>query len=60
MFEINGNLSRSVIALMMATSLSGCGMWSRLQQVGQEPPLTPIENPVEAKIMNRYQCRCRR
>lgn len=35
--------------LMMATSLSGCGMWSRLQQVGQEPPLSPITNPTAAK-----------
>ncbi len=49
MVEMNKNLSRGIMALMMATSLSGCGMWSRLQQVGQEPPLTPIENPVEAK-----------
>ena len=33
----------------MATSLSGCGMWSKLSRVGQEPPLSPITNPVEAK-----------
>ncbi len=48
MTNYNRNLGRGVLLLMMATSLSGCGMWSRLQQVGQEPPLTPIENPVEA------------
>ncbi len=41
------NLGQSALVLMMATSLSGCGMWSRLQQVGQEPPLSPIVNPVE-------------
>ncbi len=41
------NLGRNAVVLMMATSLSGCGMWSRLQQVGQEPPLSPIVNPVE-------------
>ncbi len=38
----------TVMLLMMATSLSGCGMWSRLQQVGEEPKLTPIDNPVDA------------
>lgn len=36
-------------ALMLMTSLSGCGMWSRIQRIGQEPPLSPIVNPVEAK-----------
>jgi len=40
-------LERGAVLLLMATSLSGCGMWSRLQQVGQEPPLSPIVNPVE-------------
>lgn len=42
-------ISRGMAVLLMATSLSGCGMWSRLQQVGSEPPLTPIVNPTEAK-----------
>ncbi len=42
------NLSKGIVALLLATSLSGCGMWNRLQQVGQEPPLTPIENPTTA------------
>lgn len=42
------NLCRGMAALLLATSLSGCGMWSRLQQVGKEPPLTPIENPTAA------------
>lgn len=45
----NRNIIRGAAVLMMATSLSGCGMWSRLQQVGQEPPLTPITNPVDAR-----------
>ena len=35
--------------LLMATSLSGCGIFSRLSEVGQEPPLSPITNPVEAR-----------
>ena len=47
MFYANQNLKRGAAALLVATSLSGCGMWSRLQQVGQEPPLTPIVNPVQ-------------
>ncbi len=45
----NKKIVKHIAILMMATSLSGCGMWSRLTQVGQEPPLTPITNPVEAK-----------
>ena len=45
----NGNIIRGAAVLMMATSLSGCGMWTRLKNVGAEPPLTPITNPVEAK-----------
>lgn len=41
---------RSTLALLMATSLSGCvGMWDRLTHVGEEPALTKIENPTEAK-----------
>ena len=42
-------IRRGAAVLLMATSLSGCGMWSRLQRVGAEPPLTPIVNPVEEK-----------
>ncbi len=35
--------------LLMATSLSGCvGMWDRLKNVGAEPALAGIENPVTA------------
>lgn len=49
MKKVKQNLLKGTLILMMTTSLSGCGMWSRLQQVGQEPPLTPIVNPVEAK-----------
>ena len=47
MLNTNQNIRRGVAALLLATSLSGCGMWSRLQRVGEEPPLTPIVNPVE-------------
>ena len=43
------NIVKGTAVLMMATSLSGCGMWSRLSRVGQEPPLSPITNPIEAK-----------
>ena len=43
------NIVKGTAVLMMATSLSGCGMWSRLSRVGQEPPLSPITNPVEAR-----------
>lgn len=43
------NIIRGTAVLLLATSLSGCGMWSRLERVGQEPPLSPITNPVEAR-----------
>ena len=45
----NGNIIRGAAVLMMATSLSGCGMWTRLKNVGAEPPLTTITNQVEEK-----------
>lgn len=48
MTHLNQTFGRGAVMLLLATSLSGCGMWSRLQQVGKEPPLTPIENPVQA------------
>ena len=35
--------------LLMATSLSGCGIWNRLTSIGELPPISPIENPTEAK-----------
>lgn len=40
---------RGTAVLLMATSLSGCGIFSRLSEVGQEPPLSPITNPTEAR-----------
>ncbi len=46
---VTRNIIKGTAVLMMATSLSGCGMWSKLTRVGQEPPLSPITNPVEAK-----------
>ena len=49
MYILNKNIAKYTLVLMMATSLSGCGMLSRLAQVGQEPPLSPIENPILAK-----------
>ncbi len=48
MEQRNTNIIRGVAVLLMATSLSGCGMWSRLSQVGEEPSLSPINNPVLA------------
>ena len=49
MLNTNRNMVKGMAALMLMTSLSGCGMWSRIQRIGQEPPLSPIVNPVEAK-----------
>lgn len=44
---MNNTLKLCTIFLM-ATSLSGCGILGRLQNVGKKPELTKIENPVEA------------
>lgn len=44
----NKNISRAVAVLLMATSLSGCNAWTRIKNIGAEPPMTPIANPVEA------------
>lgn len=42
------NFARLTALLLMATTLSGCNAWTRIKNIGAEPPLTPIENPVEA------------
>jgi flagellar L-ring protein precursor FlgH len=38
---------RSLIAVTLAVSLAGCNALTRLSQVGEEPPLTEIRNPVQ-------------
>lgn len=43
------NIIKGLAVLMVATSLSGCGILNRLSMVGQEPPLSPITNPLDAK-----------
>ena len=35
--------------MLMATALSGCNTWSRLRDIGKEPDLAPITNPLEAQ-----------
>ena len=52
------NLCRMAALLLVATSLSGCNTWSRLSNIGKEPDLAPIQNPVEAPVIRRCQCRC--
>ena len=42
------NFAKLTAVLLMATTLSGCNAWTRIKNIGAEPPLTPIENPVEA------------
>lgn len=44
----NQNFAKMTAVLLMATALSGCNAWSRIRNIGAEPPLTPIENPVTA------------
>lgn len=48
MINQNKHIRRLAIALLVATSLSGCNAWTRIRNIGREPPLTPIENPVDA------------
>ncbi len=50
MFTLNSHFAaRSVCAMAMAMALSGCGnTLKRLSQVGEEPPLTEIQNPTQA------------
>ncbi len=35
-----------ITGLLLSTLLSGCNTWSRLKDIGKEPDLAPIENPV--------------
>lgn len=49
MIKTGKNIIKGTALLLMATSLSGCGMWSRLSEVGQEPALSPIANPTQAQ-----------
>lgn len=50
MLYMNKNIIKGVSLLLVATSLSGCGgIFSRLSRVGEEPQLTPITNPLEAR-----------
>lgn len=44
----NQTFTKTAAILLMATTLSGCNAWSRIRNIGGEPPLTPIENPVTA------------
>jgi len=39
-------MARLPVALTLVVALSGCNALTRLANVGSEPPLTPIQNPV--------------
>lgn len=39
----NQSFAKMTAVLLMATALSGCNAWSRIRNIGAEPPLTPIE-----------------
>ena len=42
-------LEKITAVLLMSSVLSGCSVWSRLQEMGREPEMTPIINPLEAQ-----------
>ena len=37
------------LSLLLSISLSGCGTWDRLTNVGKLPEMSPIENPTETQ-----------
>lgn len=39
--------ARTLLITTLAVSLAGCNALTRLSQVGEEPPLTQIQNPVQ-------------
>ena len=46
MSHLSGKIPTLAALLLIGTALSGCGnTLSRLSQVGEEPPLTSIQNP---------------
>ena len=45
----NSFMLKSTAIIFMASSLSACNIFTRIANIGSEPPLNPIENPVEAK-----------
>ena len=40
--------SRAAVLAAVAAAVSGCNMLNRLAEVGQEPPMTQIQNPTQA------------
>ncbi len=38
-------MKKIILIILMTSSLSGCGIWGRLKNIGQKPALSPIENP---------------
>lgn len=45
----NKKMIKMTAVLLMATSLSGCGIFSRLTEIGQEPALSPIADPTKTE-----------
>ena len=44
--NVTPNAARLPVILTLAVALSGCNALTRLSNVGSEPPLTTIENPI--------------
>lgn len=46
--NFTGQCPRLIFAVVAGLSVSGCNMLTRLAEVGQEPPMTQIQNPTHA------------
>lgn len=46
--NLSGTSSRLAILIAAGLSVSGCNMLNRLAEVGQEPPMTQIQNPTQS------------
>lgn len=43
--SVRAGVARLLIVATAAAGLSGCGAWSRIQNIGETPPLTTIQDP---------------
>ncbi|SLN77134.1 flagellar basal body L-ring protein FlgH [Oceanibacterium hippocampi] len=47
--KARSGLARLALSAILLTALAGCNAYSRIASIGEEPPLSPIENPVQQR-----------